>query len=98
MTITKVEAEKIARDYVKAKEAGAGCGLVLLDESTMERDFGWVFFYNSKDYLETGEIRHTLAGNAPIVVTRADGAVHVTGTALPLERYLEKFTRAPPGR
>jgi hypothetical protein len=93
MTITRDEAQRIARDYVKSKEAGAGCELVLLDERTMERDFGWIFFYNSKSYLETGEIRHTLAGNTPIVVTRADGKAHLTGTALPVERYLEKFSR-----
>jgi hypothetical protein len=58
---------------VKAQEAGAGFELVLLDESTMERDFGWVFFYDSKSHAETGEIGYAVAGNAPIVVTRAEG-------------------------
>ena len=93
MSVTKAEARKIAIGYVKAKEADAGCELVLMDGNTMERDYGWIFFYDSKDHIEKGGISHALAGNAPFVVTRTDGLVHETGTALPLERYLEKFSR-----
>jgi hypothetical protein len=59
--------------------------LALLDDQTLERDFGWVFFYNSQRYLESQDFRDMLAGNAPIVVTKIDGRVHVTGTALQLE-------------
>ena len=63
---------------------------VLIDEATREESFGWVFFYQSKKYLETGDFRHALAGNAPLIITRT-GELHVTGTAEPLERYLERF-------
>jgi hypothetical protein len=59
--------------------------------NTIERAFGWVFFYDSKRHVETGDFRDALAGNAPIVVTKSDGQVHVTGTAFPIEHYLKKF-------
>jgi len=91
--MTKREARQIAHDYVKAMEGCAGFELVLLDEHTMERDFGWVFFYDSKRHHETGDVSDAIAGNAPIVVTRVDGAVHVTGTAHPVEYYLKKFSK-----
>ena len=65
--------------------------LVLLEQHTIERTFGWVFFYNARRYLGTGDFRDALAGNAPIVVTGADGRVHETGTAYPLEHYLKAF-------
>ena len=55
-----------------------------------EHVFGWVFFYNSKRYLETGEFSAALAGNAPIIVDRHDGRLYETGTAHPLEYYLEQ--------
>jgi hypothetical protein len=87
----KDDARRIALDYVKEMERGAGCELVLLDSCTIERSFGWVFFYNSKRHVETGDITAALAGNAPIVVTKADGRIHVTGTAHPLEHYLSAF-------
>jgi hypothetical protein len=89
--MTKTEATQIALDYVKRMEAGVGCELVLLDSKTLERQFGWVFFYDSRRHAETGDFRHALAGNAPIVVTRRDGKIHETGTALPLEEYLGQF-------
>ena len=89
--MTKSEAEHVAREYLKTKEPGAGCELVLVDQHTIERDFGWVFFYNAKRHVETGDIRDALAGNAPIVVTKADGRIHETGTAYPLEHYLKEY-------
>lgn len=93
MTITRDDARRIALDFVKASERESGYELVLLDRCTIEREFGWVFFYDSKRHVETGSFRDALAGNAPIVVTRADGQVHETGTALPLEQYLRKFEK-----
>jgi hypothetical protein len=83
MIITKGEARQIGDGCVKKLEASIGLQLVLLDQQTLERDFGWVFFYDSRLRLETGEFRHNLAGNAPIVVTKADGKLHVTGRRTP---------------
>lgn len=91
MHMTKDEARSLALNYIRNRELEAGFGLVLLDSKTIEKNFGWIFFYDSKDHAETGDFRYALAGNAPLVVTRVDGAVHVTGTAFPLEKYLEQF-------
>jgi len=41
---------------------------------------------------ESRDPSRALAGNAPVLVTR-DGAVHVTGTAHPIEHYLSIFER-----
>jgi hypothetical protein len=91
MTLTFDEARKIAAAYVSSQEEGVGRELVLLDAETIERAFGWVFFYDSRMHFETGEFRYSLAGNAPIVVTRADGVLHETGTGRPLAEYLKRF-------
>lgn len=45
MTMTLDEARRIAIDYLKQLERGTDCELVMLDGSTLEREFGWVFFY-----------------------------------------------------
>lgn len=50
----------------------------------------WKLRSHAFKHLETSDFRYALAGNAPIVVTR-DGVIHETGTALPLEKYLERF-------
>jgi len=88
--MTKDDAEQIAIRYIKAQAKQLGPELVILLDQTIERSFGWVFFYDSKRHHETGNVRDAIAGNAPIVVTR-DGKVHETGTALPLDAYLAKF-------
>lgn len=34
-----------------------------------------------------------MAGNAPFIISRLDGSVHITGTSHPIERYIESFAR-----
>ena len=91
--MTRLEAREIAVRYIADKQREIGCDLILLDEHTMERDFGWVFFYDSKQHVDTGDFRFGLVGNAPIVVARADGQLHETGTAFPVEHYLKDFEK-----
>jgi hypothetical protein len=64
---------------------------VILERHTIERHWGWVFFYDSRRHQETGDIRFAVAGNAPYFVRRTDGALFVAGTAFPVERYIEDF-------
>jgi hypothetical protein len=96
MNVTASEAKQIALNYLRQLEPAVGCDLLLIDDHTIERSFGWVYFYTSKRYAETGEIIYALAGNAPIVVTKADGRLHVTGTAYPVEHYLQAFNDYEP--
>lgn len=56
----------------------------------IEFDRGWVFTYDSKRYMESGDLSAALAGNAPIAVFRS-GDVRVLGTAYPLEHYLDQL-------
>ncbi|MBW3643378.1 MAG: YrhB family protein [Actinobacteria bacterium] len=66
---------------------------IVLDGEPLEEDFGWVFFYNSRRYLEDGDEARALVGNAPVVVLRKTGEVRGTGTARPLEEYLQELRR-----
>ena len=60
----------------------------LIDSATIERSYGWVFFYQSRSYLGSGDELEMFAGNAPLIIARTDGAVTIAGTALPVEHYL----------
>ncbi|MFL6210026.1 MAG: YrhB domain-containing protein [Pyrinomonadaceae bacterium] len=64
---------------------------VILDDVTIERDFGWVFFYDSSKHQETGEFMYAIAGNAPIIVNKHDGSIHITGTGRPTEDYIKAY-------
>jgi hypothetical protein len=67
-------------------------------EATIAKPYGWIFFYESKEFLDGGAISVALAGNAPIVVNRDTHELRVTGTAMPLEHYLRQYEQslAPP--
>jgi immunity protein 35 of polymorphic toxin system len=75
----------------KYSNASDPTDLVVMDESTLERDWGWVFFYTSERYLRTRDVRWAVAGNAPLIVNRHTAEIRVTGTALPIEHYIEEY-------
>ncbi len=68
--------------------------LTILEKETIEGDFGWVFFYQSKKFIESGDYAYALGGNAPLLVSRQDGKLHTTGTAHPIETYINNFRRS----
>ncbi len=53
--------------------------------------WGWVFFYQSEQFLETGNPSHQLAGNAPIIVNRISAEIRTTGTVYPVETYIAEY-------
>ena len=63
--------------------------LVIIDDKIIETEFGWVFPYNSKKFLETGQLIYALAGNAPIIFDNRDETIHIAGTAHDVEHYVD---------
>lgn len=62
---------------------------------TYEGEFseGWYFCYQSKEFIETGDFSAQLAGNAPFLIDRQSGELHVLGTEKPLETYLDDYIK-----
>ena len=65
----------------------------IVRECTVAKPYGWIFFYQSKDFLDGGNAPTQLAGNAPIIVDRNTSELRVTGTSRPLEHYLEEYEK-----
>lgn len=89
--ITREEAHAIAKRYLDGVQKEIDAPLELTN--AQEEPFGWVFFYQAKEYLETGILSAMLAGNAPFIVNRRDGAIHVLGTAHPVDVYLKEYAQ-----
>jgi len=88
MTMSRVDAEHLASEHLQAK-ADQRDAFVILSDKTIEDPLGWVFFYQSREFIETGKATARLVGNAPILVRRDTGELRVLGTARPVEDYLE---------
>jgi hypothetical protein len=89
--INLTEAKNIVRTYLQKREREAGESLEIVEAETIERPFGWVFFYNSRNYLKTKKFEDMLLGNAPLIVDRETGQLHVTGTAESIEHYISEY-------
>ena len=89
--VTKAEARRIAQAAILDIWSVEGDEPIIFDESTLDREWGWVFFWGSRRYAETRLSRFALAGNAPVLVKRVDGSAHFTTTAEPVEEFLSRY-------
>ena len=90
--INRKKAIQVAEEYLKKESTEYD--LVLLHEHTMEFALGWVFFYQTKEYAETRDITKMVAENAPILIDKNDGSLHITGTASPVEKYIRDYMKS----
>lgn len=89
--ITQLEARAIASGAVHHQNPSAG--FVILDDKTVDRDFGWVFSYVPQRYLETRDPGDLLPGYGPLVVLRENGAIVFLPTSVAPARAIEEFER-----
>ena len=64
--------------------------LIVMEPTT--KDYGWIFAYQSKKYLETGIFSYWVP-NGPMIVLK-DGTIEMLGTALPPEEAIAKYEQS----
>lgn len=55
----------------------------IMEAETREYDFGWVFFYQSAEFVRTRDPGKMLYGNAPIIVEKESGRTLQRGLRIP---------------
>src|SRR5579859_7885168 len=86
--ITREQAEKVVYERINAPDRSWPDKPEMVVVRIDEHALGWVVFYTSRAYHETGDSRSAISGNAPYLVSRDDGALFETGTAPPFEARL----------
>ena len=88
--LTKSEAMELVSK--RLKQMGTPDDPFVVDDAeTIVRPFGWVFFYNSKVFLETGAFSYRLAGNGPVIVNKHDGSVEFYGASKPVDVLIAEY-------
>lgn len=82
-------ASAIAHQYVSELEDEICVPLKLVELATIERSFGWVFFYAA----DPGRTKDELAGNGPIIIDRKSGTLLECGSAQHPDVYIEEYER-----
>lgn len=67
--------------------------VAIIDSATIERPFGWVFFYQSEEYLRTKSLGHMLVGGGPILVNKLTGEILQLGS-FSWEDQLKEYERS----
>ena len=89
--ITRERAVEIARAAIAPLKRGTE--FVLLEDQTVEKDWGWVFRYGTRKYAETRDPRAVIPGTGPLVVDRADGATTFLSTSVPPDRAIAEYEK-----
>ncbi|GAB3353495.1 YrhB domain-containing protein [Lysobacter tyrosinilyticus] len=69
-TIDFDTAQALAKRRIDEISQESGVEMELVFDRTREVEQGWVFFYNSTQFLRTKDPSWMLAGNGPLLVTR----------------------------
>lgn len=91
--IDQPQARELALGHLAESEREGAVPLALLEDRTLPLSYGWVFFYQSRAWVEHGDVSAIVGGNAPLLVT-SQGELYVLGTAHPVEHYLREFERS----
>jgi Immunity protein 35 len=67
-----------------------GNDFVIVDDF-IERHYGWVFYYQPKKFIETGEIQYSILGNSPVLINKEDGSMYDLGTHRSIESALRDY-------
>jgi Immunity protein 35 len=83
-SLNRESAIALARQRIDQLAQAAGDQFEILSDSTREIEQGWVFFFNTADFVRTRNPSSALAGNGPLLVTR-EGVIHELPSAIPWE-------------
>jgi Immunity protein 35 len=86
------EGKQLALDELHKIEKISNIELALLESKTREFEYGWVFFYQAKEFILTGNMDSLVGGNAPIIVDKYYKTVYITGTGNDISFYIQKYS------
>jgi hypothetical protein len=90
------DALRLAQAKIDELASVEGEQFALLAEEVRELEQGWVFFYNTADYLRTGDSMQALAGNGPILILR-NGQITLLPSATSWQDEVRKMPQPASG-
>jgi hypothetical protein len=88
------KARRIAETWVDVMMEGTA---EIVREAVQAKPYGWIFYYQSSAYLrDRSDMSNALAGNAPFIIDRTNGGLHVLGTGQNFDIRLAAFEKTVP--
>jgi hypothetical protein len=85
--ITFDDATEAAERHLRQMSEELGYDLAIDHGATMRGPRGWMFFWNSRQYLEDGSLSDAMLGNGPLLVDAETGTVEPQSPLVSLDEY-----------
>jgi Immunity protein 35 len=89
--LNETEAVEVAERYIAEVNTDHGKSYALMHDKTVCREFGWLFVYNTREYIETGSFLKAALGNTPLIVDRTTGDLAVCPAGLSVPECITWF-------
>lgn len=96
MKITYEQAIKIASEHIELGQIPVedrldGNKMILRDEDTIEKVYGWYFCPVPSMLLKTGDEKYVMIGNLPFLVKKDGGEIVEFGSAYSIEQNIKLY-------
>src|SRR5215470_12160331 len=91
----KQDAEQIALKYIESNLENPEIRVQILDQHTVQKPYGYLFFDQSKKYVDTNSIEAALVGNGPVLVLQTGNVVQFP-SAIPLDEAIKRYEAGEP--
>ena len=95
MPATKQQAIRLTEELMTAtlnEESLLECGpIVVIDEYTIVKPYGWVFFFNTQKYVKTKDRRCCLIGSGVAIFKSSDSSLTLLPTHLETDIAVKNF-------
>ncbi|MDR3024040.1 hypothetical protein [Chryseobacterium sp.] len=89
--LTDKEMLDIAERYLGKRRGKSSIEPMIYENEIIKKSYGSIYFYDSKEYILTGNFNKSLAGNAPFLVEKKTGRVVQFSTAGILENDIKAY-------
>ena len=88
------EAQKRVEEFLNNKyKRNDDIVMVVIEDMTIEKEYGWYFFPSNKEYLETGDWKKMLVGEGLVLIKKEDGQIIQFRTRYSHEHYIKEFEK-----
>ena len=91
MKVTRENALTIVQERLSSFDQSGEILVVVMPDETIEKETYFVIFWQSEDYMRSGDFMDMIVGNAPYIVDKTTGDLYQTGTAEPIEHYMAEY-------
>ncbi|PRB02821.1 hypothetical protein CQ046_11490 [Chryseobacterium sp. MYb7] len=89
--LSNIEIISVAKDYIKKLSQKWEIELTIAEERSIQKEYGMVFYFNSKKFVEDKIEKAKLIGCSPFLVENKTGKIVVFGTNRSIDYYIQEY-------